>query len=99
MKLAKKFKPRPRVPLFAWVKWPCGDTTQHEVLSHITYPYKKPYREYELASSFGPIWKRWDEIDIITNASYRPRGWKNTPDWTSSEGECRVRKTTRKETK
>jgi hypothetical protein len=99
MKLAKKSKRRPCLPLFAWIKWPCGDITQHEVISHVTYPYKNPYREYELASSFGPIWKRWDEIETIAHASDGPRGWKDTPEWTSGEGECGICPTTRKETK
>jgi len=82
MKLAKKTKRRPRRPLSAWVEWPCGDITKHEILSEATCP-RTLYREYELANSFGPLWKRWYEIDTVTYSTYRCRDWKVAPEWTS----------------
>lgn len=87
MKLAKKTKRRTRRPLSAWVEWPCGDITKHEILSEATCPHTL-YKEYELANSFGPIWKRWYEIDTVTYSSYGGGGWKAAPEWTSSESEC-----------
>ena len=98
MKLDLKVKRRPRFSLFAYVIWPCGDTTQHEILSEAICPFALK-RIFWLATPYGPICRSWRDISFISNSSYRPRGWKDTPDWTSSEGECRVRKTTRKETK
>ena len=98
MNLAKKVKARPRLPLYAWVRWSCGDITQHEVLSQTICSYSLQ-REYELANSYGPIWKRWYEIDTISNSTNGSRGWNVAPEWTSGEGECGVRPTTRKTTK
>lgn len=80
-------KKKSKLPLYAWVVWPCGDITQHEVLSQILSPASL-HCECELATSFGPIWRRWEDINTITYSTYRSRGWKVAPEWTSSESEC-----------
>ena len=82
MRLAMKPKPRPRFTLFAWVHWPCGDITKHEIISEAVCPFTFK-REFELATPDGPIWKRWSDVKIITNATYRPGGFEITPMWTS----------------
>lgn len=91
-------KKKSALPLFAWVVWPCGDITQHEVLSHAICPFTNKC-ECELANSFGPIWRTWDEINTITYATYRSRGWPVAPEWTSGEGERELRPPTRTTTK
>ncbi len=80
MKLAIKLKRRRRFTLFAWVHWPCGDITKHEIISEAICPFTFK-REFELDTPDGPIWR--SDTKIITNSTYRPRGFEATPMWSS----------------
>lgn len=88
MKLAKKFKSRPRIPLFAWVVWPCGDITKHEILSEAICPFSLS-RVFELRTEYGPIYKSWTGCAQVGgdapffHSPYRLRNQKVAPDWTS----------------
>jgi len=98
MKLAKKTKRRPCLPLFARLIWPCGDLTQHEILSEAICQFTLK-RIFWLATPYGPICREWNSISFISDTPHRSRGWKDTSDWSGAEGECGIRPTTRKETK
>ena len=87
MKLAKKVKDSPRLSLLAYVEWPCGDITQHEILEELICQSSFK-RFFWLATPYGPIYKSWADISCITDTIYRPRGWEDAPDWASGEGEC-----------
>ncbi len=87
MKPSAKLKRRPRSTLFAWVKWPCEDLTQHEIISHSTCPISGSL-VFLLHSESGVLYRYEPDIAFISTAGYRPTGWETTPEWTSREGEC-----------
>lgn len=80
MKPSKKPKRPSRFSLFAWVRWPCEDLTQHEIISHSTCPISGSL-VFVLHSENGVLYRYEPDIAFITNATYRPTGWKVVTEW------------------
>lgn len=80
-------KKRPRTSLFAWVRWPCEDLTQHEILSNSICPISGSL-VFVLQDESGVLYRYEPDIAFVSNAAYRSTGRETTSMWTSREGEC-----------
>jgi hypothetical protein len=71
--------------LYAFVLWPCGDKTIHEVIYFKTsfIPYV-----YCLKTNYGPIWKNGGQIAMLRYAPDRLCGKAGFSDGWDGESEC-----------
>ena len=71
--------------LYAFVLWPCGDKTIHEVISlkTSTIPYV-----YCLKTDYGPIWKYAGQIEGLKYTPDRLCGEAGFSNGWDGEGKC-----------
>ena len=87
MKPSAKPKRPSRFPLFAWVRWPCEDLTQHEIISHSICPISGSL-VFVLHSESGVLYRYEPDIAFISNTAYRPRDREDFTMWAGAESEC-----------
>lgn len=80
-------KKRPKTSLFAWVRWPCEDLTQHEIISHSACPISGSL-VFALRSESGVLYRYEPDVAFVSNAAHRPRGGEAAPNWLCAEGVC-----------